>query len=94
MERIVEYPDAGEIRVHSDTIGGRVKLYTTSLGRNGTINTRGLVIHSRPSVITLTPITSRGLMGRCYIEVHQDSLRDLISQLNAIRLELPGCSDL
>lgn len=43
-----------------------------SLGRNGTMFTRGLSIEHYGICISLQPVTSKGIPGRCRIELPSD----------------------
>jgi len=52
--------------------GAGFDLRCVALGRNGTINATGVEVYATEKVVTLTPITTRGVPGRCYIELPND----------------------
>lgn len=57
------------------------------LGRNGNFKSIGLNVYkykySTEDKVELTPITSKGLLGRCVIEIPTESIPDLIKSLQA-----------
>lgn len=61
-----------------------------SLGRNGDINTTGLEIFcpiNPPEYVELTPLTSKGLLGRCRIRIplEQETIQSIINALEEIK---------
>lgn len=44
-----------------------------SLGRNGAVYTKGLIIKDYSNCVSLQPVTSKGYRGRCRIELPDDS---------------------
>jgi len=60
------------------------------LGRNGNFRMCGLVITplTRTRTIYLQPITSRGLVGRCALEIPASAVRAFCDALQAMALEL------
>jgi hypothetical protein len=64
---------------------------TQSLGRNGMIITTAIDIHknlwNEGATLTIAPITSKGLEGRCSIEIPVADLPQLIIELKSIYLQ-------
>ena len=60
---------------------------TTSFGRNGTLNTTAIDVHKNlwnaGKTITISPITSKNLIGRCSIEIPVADIPKLIDELKA-----------
>ena len=61
---------------------------TKFLGRNGTFNCTGLAITGNDYTKTLTiePITSKDVTGRCYIEIPYADVDNMLIKINAARL--------
>ena len=60
---------------------------TSFLGRNGHMKCGGIDITSFGSSVTLSPLTSRGVIGRCNIEIPLENLPEVIAKLQSL---LPG----
>lgn len=60
---------------------------TGFLGRNGYMKCSGIDLSSSTDVVTLSPLTSRGDVGRCNIEIPLDNLPEVIAKLQRL---LPG----
>jgi hypothetical protein len=60
---------------------------TTFLGRNGEFKSIGLNIYPLEDIISIRPITSRGLTGRARICIPVESLPKLIKILKKLRKE-------
>jgi hypothetical protein len=59
---------------------------TQFLGRNGSGKCVGVnVLHTADNSIMLEPITSRGLIGRCFIEVPDEAIDGLITLLEQVK---------
>ena len=58
---------------------------TESLGRSGTIITTGLDLHKNlwndGQTVTISPINSKGTVGRCFIEIPTADIPQLIKEL-------------
>ena len=67
MAARIEFPNKGKREWRG------IPLHCLALGRNGTINAAGLEVLEQDDVVTLSAITSKGTVGRCYIELPKDS---------------------
>jgi len=54
---------------------------TGYLGRNGSFKCNGLSIYHGNDEVFLEPITSKGKIGRCYIRIPKDKLKDFVAAL-------------
>ena len=57
---------------------------TYFLGRNGTFKCRGVELLATGDDLSITPITSRGITGRCDISIPQEAIPQLIEKLKAL----------
>lgn len=69
---------------------------TTFLGRNGMFAATGLEINpyltaDNHSVVVLEPVTSRGVIGRCNIEIPVEDIPSLIAELQALDPHCKKC---
>ena len=80
MATRIEYPNQGRHERRG------IPLRCLALGRNGTVNAAALEILEQQDVVTLSPVTTRGAVGRCWIELPRDSatLRAVADVLNEI----------
>lgn len=54
-------------------------------GRNGYANSQGIdLMQCQNGNLLLTPITSKGYFQSCEIEIHKDSIPELIEQLQKL----------
>jgi hypothetical protein len=58
---------------------------TTFLGRNGYFHCSGVDLTTDESKLYVAPLTGRGDVGRCTIEVPLEKLDELIASLQAMR---------
>lgn len=58
---------------------------TSFLGRNGNFKQSGINIFDTDDTIYLTPITSKGDLGRCEISIPKEDVSRLIAQLQKIK---------
>ena len=76
-----------------DSLPGRYVLFeqspVTGLGRNGAFKAIGLYIYNSVNKIVVTPITSRGNLARCEIEVPITHLPELIAALKTLVAKSP-----
>ena len=56
----------------------------TFLGRNGEFKSTGLEVGSLSKEWIVQPITSRGVVGRCYISIPHEDLPDVIKMLQSL----------
>jgi len=52
------------------------------IGRNGYFKASGLDIYANESIVILQPITSKGVTGRCSIEIPIEAVAALMNILN------------
>lgn len=57
-------------------------------GRNGTFKCLGIAINDYETYITILPITSKGEIGRCMIDIERDKIDELIQVLNTIKNDI------
>jgi hypothetical protein len=61
---------------------------TESIGRNGMLITTGLYIHknlwNNGETVSISPVTSKGLVGKCSIEIPTADIPQLINELKRI----------
>ena len=84
----IKYPDEG--RYDEGGLGYRCE----AMGRNGSMYVAALEVRELNKVVSLTPITSRGLAGRCCIEIPKDAatLRSIARELRTIAAKADGRS--
>lgn len=51
------------------------------IGRNGAFKCIGLEIANIQGVIVIEPITSKGQVGRCQIEIPQESVNEVVNAI-------------
>ncbi len=51
------------------------------IGRNGCFQCTGVEISNIQGVVTIEPITSKGEVGRCQIEIPQESVNDFVNAI-------------
>ena len=54
---------------------------TQFLGRNGSFLCNGIEVFAERGTVSLSPITSRGLRGRCSLDVPQEAMPTLVELL-------------
>jgi hypothetical protein len=61
------------------------EITTLNMGRNGHSKSKGIdLMQCQNGNILLTPITSKGNLQNCEIEIHKDSIPELINQLQKL----------
>lgn len=61
------------------------KILWGSLGRNGYVHVTGIDIDAYDKIVRLTPINTRGLRTKCFIELPKDKIDELIDKLNKLK---------